>query len=64
MPKGNPSVQTKASDKYQKKMGIIVKGFKMKRELADEFRDICDQIGVSQSSVITEFMEQFIAEHK
>ena len=64
MPKGAPTVQTKASEKYQKKMGIIVKGFKMKKELSDEFKETCDKLGVAQSSVIIEFMQQFIDDNK
>ena len=64
MPKGCPSKQTIRSEKYQKKVGYIVKGFKMKREIADEFRDTCDKLGVSQASVITKYMEQFIEQNK
>lgn len=50
MPKGNPTAQTKASAKYQAKVGYITKGFKMKKELADEFALACEKAGVSQSS--------------
>lgn len=64
VPKGNPSKQTLRSEKYQKKVGYIVKGFRMNRELADEFADVCNKMGVSQSSVITEFMKQFIEKNK
>jgi hypothetical protein len=60
MPKGNPKAQTIASDKYQKKVGIIVKGFKLKRELADEFAQACERAGKSQASVISDFMREFI----
>lgn len=64
MPKGNPTAQTKASAKYQAKVGYITKGFKMKKELADEFTLVCEKAGVSQSSVITEFMREFIEKNK
>lgn len=64
MPKGRPTAQTIASEKYQKKVGLIVKGFKMKKDLAEEFRETCDRLGLAQANVITEFMEKFIEEHK
>ena len=37
MPKGNPTPQTIASEKYQKKAGYMTKGFKIKREAAERF---------------------------
>mgnify|MGYP002854343140 CR=1 FL=1 len=64
MPKGSPSKQTIRAQRYQDKIGYISKGFKMKRELADEFRDVCQRNGVSQASVITEFMRKYIEENK
>jgi hypothetical protein len=64
VPKGNPTAQTKASAKYQAKVGYITKGFKMKKELADEFALACEKAGVSQSSVITNFMREFIEKNK
>ena len=33
MPKGNPTARTKASEKYQKKAGYSVKGFKLKGDV-------------------------------
>lgn len=62
MPKGNPSVQTRATDKYQKKAGYKVKGFKLKGDIADRFADACNKAGVSQAAKITELMECFINE--
>ena len=63
MPKGEPKPQTVASEKYQKKAGIIVKGFKVKRELADEFAKACERSGESQASVISTFMQEYIKTH-
>lgn len=62
MPKGSPSRQTVASEKYQKKAGYKVKGFKLKGDVAERFAEACEKAGVSQSAKITELMEQFIAE--
>lgn len=62
-PKGNPKPQTKATDKYQKKIGYIVKGFKLKRVLVEQYEQACERAGVNQTAQIREPMEQFINEH-
>lgn len=62
MPRGNPSPQTIASEKYQKKVGYMTKGFKIKREVAEEFAEACNRAGVSQASQITKMMKEFVDE--
>lgn len=62
MPKGNPKPQTIASEKYQKKAGWMTKGFKLKRELVEEFEKACKKADVSQAGKISELMKQFIEE--
>ena len=62
MPKGNPSRQTAASERYQKKAGYRVKGFKLRGDVADRFASACERAGVSQAAKITELMEIFIGE--
>lgn len=62
MPKGSPKPQTIASEKYQKKAGYMTKGFKIKRELAEEFEKACVKAGVSQAGKISELMRGFIEE--
>ena len=62
MPKGNPGQQTIATEKYQKKAGYKVKGFKLRGDVADRFAEACDKAGVSQAAKISELMEQFIME--
>ena len=64
MPKGNPTSQTKASEKYQKKVGIISKSYKLKKDLADRFAEACAAAGVSQAAQITKMMEEFIQQQK
>lgn len=59
MPKGNPKAQTKATSKYQAKAGYMTKGFKLKRELVQEFEEACKRNGVSQASVLSEFMREY-----
>lgn len=64
MPKGNPNQQTIASEKYQKKAGYMTKGFKLKRELVEEFEMVCKTLGVSQAGQITRMMQEFIQQNK
>ncbi len=64
MPKGNPSKQTIASEKYQKKAGYMTKGFKLKRDTVEQFEEACDRAGRSQAEVIREFMEKFIQQNE
>ena len=64
MPKGNPSKQTIASEKYQKKAGYMTKGFKLKRDIVEQFEEDCNRAGKSQAEVIREFMEEFVQQNK
>lgn len=64
MPVGSPTQQTVASKKYQDKVGLISKSYKLKRELTEEFAEACKRKGTSAAAAITEFMEKFIEETK
>lgn len=64
MPKGNPSKQTLASEKYQKKAGYMTKGFKLKREIVEQFEKACERVGKPQAAVIREFMEEFVQQNE
>lgn len=62
MPKGQPSKQTIASEKYQKKAGYRNISFKMKGDLPDRFAEACRQAGEPKSRVIAELMRRYIEE--
>ncbi len=64
MPKGEPNTQTKATTKYQQKIGLISKSYKIKKELADEFKATCDRLGVGQAATVTKLLTEFIEAHK
>ena len=64
MPKGSPNKQTIASAKYQKKAGYMTKGFKLKRDVVEEFEKACKEAGVSQAAQITTMMKEFIKANK
>ena len=59
-----PKAQTKATDKWQKKVGIISKSFKLKKELTDEFKEACEKAGVSQAAQISKMMREFRDDQK
>lgn len=56
MPIGNPKPGTIASKKYQDKVGLVPKTYKLKRSVVDEFKAACDRDGRSQASVLSELM--------
>lgn len=62
MPKGNPKPQTIATEKYNQKVGLISKSYKLKKGVVDDFANACDIAGVSQASKLTELMKSFIEE--
>lgn len=62
MPVGNPNKNTVRVERYQKKVGYRVKGFKLKGDVAERFADACRERGESQAAVITRLMESYIAE--
>ena len=62
MPIGSPSKQTVATDKYAKKVGLISKSYKLKKELTEEFADACAKRNTSAAAELTKFMEKFIEE--
>lgn len=59
-----PKAQTIATQKYEKSQGIIAKSFKMKKSLAEEFKDTCERLGVGQAATITALMTEFIEKNK
>lgn len=65
MPKGEPTKQTIASEKYQKKAGYMVKGFKLKRDVVERFEEACAAAGItSQAALVAEWMEEFIKKNQ
>lgn len=62
MPVGSPTAQTRATEKYAKKVGLISKSYKLRREVVEEFADACDKAGVSAAGQLTKMMKQFVNE--
>ena len=49
-------------DRWNKKVGLISKSYKLRRELTEEFASACDIAGVSQAGQISKMMREFIEE--
>ena len=56
--------RTTPQDRWQRNNGLIAKSYKLKRSLVDEFKNACDQQGISQASAISAFMSDFIESNK
>lgn len=50
--------------RWDRKNHYMTKGFKMRKELADEFKEACERAGVSQSGQIIKMMQEFIDQNK
>lgn len=52
--------QTEATKKYAKKVGLISKSFRLKKDLCESFKEACEQSGESQAGVITALIQGYI----
>lgn len=57
------NAQTRATKKYQEKMGIIRKSFATHQSTSDQFKKACEVAGVSQNEALNNFMKEFIAKY-
>lgn len=56
------SKQSKATRKYEAKVGLVSKSYKLKKEVVEAFANACEKRGVSQSGQLTAMMQAFIDE--
>ena len=56
--------EKRAQDRWNEKNGYISKSFRMDRSLAEEFKQACDSVGVSQAETIQQLMREFIVNQK
>lgn len=62
MPVEKKSAQAAATRKYEQKVGLISKSYKLKKELAEEYAAACAKEGVSASGQLSKMMKAFIEE--
>ena len=55
--------QTVATQKYQEKVGLMAKTYKLNRKVVEEFAKACKRADISQSAQITKMMEEFIKQN-
>ena len=51
---------SRATDRYQKKKGLISKSYKLPREVVEEFAEACEALELSQAHVLTKYMKYYI----
>ena len=56
--------QTKATAKWQEKVGYVSKSYKLKRDLVEEFKNACDKKGITQAKQLTILMKEFVESQK
>ena len=49
---------------WAKNSSYTSKSYKLKKDLVESFKQACEHQGISQSSVLSEFMSRFIEFHK
>lgn len=64
MPIGNPNKQSIATRKYEAKVGWVSKTYKMKKDVVDAFKEVCEKNGDSQAGKLMEFMREYIEQNK
>ncbi|MFA9465338.1 MAG: chemotaxis protein [Velocimicrobium sp.] len=58
-----PKRQTIASKKYQEKIGLVPKTYKLKKEIVEDFAKACDKASISQAAQLTKMMQEFSKQH-
>lgn len=56
--------QTKATAKWQAKAGYVSKAYKLKKDLADDFKAACEKKDISQAKQLSILMRDFIESKK
>lgn len=53
------SAQTKATERYQKKMGLICKTYKLPSNVVEAFAEACEANDISQAAQLTKYMKGY-----
>jgi len=54
-----PKANTKATAKYQAKIGLVAKTYKLKASVAEAFKAACNLSGESQAAALMRFMTEY-----
>lgn len=61
MTQSNQSIATR---KYEASHGWVSKSYKLKKDIVDEFKAVCDQRGESQAGILMKLMKEYIDTNK
>lgn len=56
------SKQSKATRKYEAKVGLVSKSYKLRSELVKQFAEACEKADTSQAAQLSKMMQHFIDE--
>lgn len=56
--------RVRPQDRWNAKAGLISKSYKLKKEIVEQFAEVCEAAGVSQAAQLTRMMKAFIEEQK
>jgi hypothetical protein len=56
------SAQSQATRRYESKVGLISKSYKLKKDIVEAFKEACEKNSVSQASVLSAYMEEYTKE--
>lgn len=57
------SSATLATERYQKKKGLISKSYKLNKGIVDEFAEACENAETTQAKELEKFMKRYIRKH-
>ena len=56
--------KARPQDKWDAKAGLIPKTYKVNKEVAEEFQQLCKSKGIAMGKQLTKMMNEFIKEEK
>ena len=59
---GNEEKKQRPQDKWDEKAGLVPKTYKDDKEVAEEFKEVCKEVGVAMGTQLTRMMKEFIEE--
>lgn len=52
--------KTRRQDRWDAKAGIVAKTYKIDKEVAEDFKEACKQVGVGMGPQLTAMMQEFV----
>ena len=56
--------KNRPQDKWDEKAGLVPKTYKVDKEVAEEFKEVCKEVGVAMGTQLTMSIKEFIEEVK